>query len=155
MINRPPGLILPCLTVCHPVRNSRRAGVRGSCPSSSSSDSHHTRHSGKFVTTDHAGRPPSHWDSPRRVALATTSVRLTTSKMQKSLSIGFSEIFMVLAGVAQEFRSLVCCKKNVGRGFTPARRGTRALTVNQNPAQICVAGRRGVRLARTQATASF
>ena len=26
MINRPPGLMLPCLTVCHPVRNWRRAG---------------------------------------------------------------------------------------------------------------------------------
>jgi hypothetical protein len=72
-----------------------------------------------------------------------------------SLSIGFSEIFMVLAGVAQVFRSLACCKKNVGRGFTPARRDRRALTVNQNPAQICVAGRRGVRLARTQARSSF
>jgi hypothetical protein len=60
------------------------------------------------VTTDHDGI------RPRRVALATTSVRLTTFKMQNSLSIGFSEIFMVRAGVAQEFRSLArsdFCKK--------------------------------------------
>jgi hypothetical protein len=58
------------------------------------------------VTTDHDGRLLRIEIRPRRMALATTSVRLTTFKMQNSLSIGFSEIFMVLAGVAQEFRSL-------------------------------------------------
>jgi hypothetical protein len=35
------------------------------------------------VTTDQERPAPSHWDSPRRVALATTtSVRLTTFKIQ-------------------------------------------------------------------------
>jgi hypothetical protein len=112
--------------------------------------------SAKFVTTDHDRQLLRIEICRRRVALATTtSVRPTTFKMRNSLSIGFSEIFMVDADVAQEFRSLACCKKNVGRGFTPARRDRRALTVNQNPAQICVAGRRGVRLARTQARSSF
>jgi hypothetical protein len=75
--------VLPnCLTVCHPVRTGGAPGVPDACPSSSSSDSHVTRRSGKFVTTDHDGRPPSHWDSPRRVALATTFVRLTMFKIQ-------------------------------------------------------------------------
>jgi hypothetical protein len=81
-------------------------GVPDSCPSRSSSDFHRTRHSGKFVTTDHDGRLLRIEIRTRLVALATTSVRLTTFKMQNSLSIGFLEIFMVFAGVAQEFRSL-------------------------------------------------
>jgi hypothetical protein len=47
---------------------------------------------------------------------------LTTFKIQNSLSIGFSDIFMVGAGVAQGFRSLArshFCKNNVGRVSLP------------------------------------
>jgi hypothetical protein len=59
------------------------------------------------VTTDQDGRLLRIEICPRRVALATTtSVRLTTFKIQNSLSIGFLEIFIVGASVAQQFRSL-------------------------------------------------